>query len=172
MNMKPDGLLLTLLLVLMLGHGSAKHVQPPSTPASPVDQADPSNRQAVWTGQLAAAEKKWATAGVVSYDFTLRVRCFCVGDLLEPHTIQVVKGIPAPLTARSPGTRERLVQLDTVDELFFVARDWVRRLPFKLTLAFDENLGYPTLIDVNPRQMTFDEEVTYLLSDFVVTGRR
>jgi hypothetical protein len=107
----PCGLLLTLLPFLVLGQGRVKQVPPAPTPAPPVEQADPSGRQALWTEQLGAAEKKWAASGVVSYNFTLRVQCFCVGDLLEPHVIRVAQGVATPLTDRSPCTRERLTRI-------------------------------------------------------------
>lgn len=39
--------------------------------------------------QLASAQARWAAAGLASYDFDVRVSCFCVAASFGPVTISV-----------------------------------------------------------------------------------
>jgi hypothetical protein len=56
--------------------------------------------------------------------------------------------------------------------LFAIARTAIDRRAFRLTLAFDPQFGVPTLIDVDYQEMTADDELRIVVSDFKVAGAR
>jgi hypothetical protein len=130
------------------------------------------NRQAEWREKLAAAETLWAAAKVEAYQYTIRVLCFCPQEITRPNIILVAGGIGRLQVPSGAAVSTFLEQYNTVDKLFAIARTAIDRRAFRLTLAFDPQFGVPTLIDVDYQEMTADDELRIVVSDFKVAGAR
>ena len=113
--------------------------------------------------QLALHQALWQQKGPASYVITVEQQCFCPGAEYE---ITVTNGIVSKVTHDGAPVRPAEVQglPKTVPELFAV----VAGLPAEaaVTVSYDEQLGYPTHISVDPIPNALDDESTIVVHGF------
>jgi len=122
--------------------------------------------------RLAEAQKTWEASKPRSYEFTIEVRCFCVGISKTPPSFRVVDGSPSPLGELDPEAQQFYKSHNTVEKLF-AAVD--RSLPpyggTKSTVQYDGTLGFPLVADLDPRPESIDDELYFRVTAFRVIAK-
>ena len=137
--------------------------------AAPVQQPD-------WLGDLAKAEALWKSQRPRSYEMTVDVLCpgLCYPLPKVPPVFQVVgdqsKQIGGGvIDARSLRTYDTA---NTVEKLFDTVRQIATGKPYRLSVAYDPKLGYPTSMSWDRHQTISDDELTIRVTTFKVLGER
>lgn len=111
-------------------------------------------------------EQVWKKAKIRSYEFLLRINCYCSPETIGPHRIQVkadtifaVNGIPYD-RAKS------YVILKTIPELFQFIRESDARTPFRKSVLYDSTYGFPTSLYYDFDERIADEEIGYIITEF------
>jgi Family of unknown function (DUF6174) len=117
-------------------------------------------------GQLAAAEATWKRAPLRSYEYTLHYGAFVVNAGCESRTIwtRVVNGA----VMRAVGCQSLRSDYSSVPLLFQFLRDTLAKHPDKVEVTFDETLGYPVRVFVDPDANIADDEFHFEVTDFKV----
>ena len=123
--------------------------------------------------QLALAEAKWSANTPKTYEFTLKIICFCApappGS--EPIVFRVNNGAGSRaglLRTRSP---EDLEKYSTVEKQFAFIRAALREQPYRVEIEYDPVLGYPRRVYIDPRQYTADEEYGFAIEAFTALSQ-
>ncbi|MGB2712590.1 MAG: DUF6174 domain-containing protein [Vicinamibacterales bacterium] len=119
--------------------------------------------------RLAEAQKTWEASKPRSYEFTIEVRCFCVGISKTPPSFRVVDGSPSPLGELDPEGQHFYKTRNTIEKLF-AAID--RSLPpygeTESTVQYDGALGFPQVADLDPQRESIDDELYFRVTGFRV----
>ena len=124
--------------------------------------------------QLARAESKWLASKPDAYEFRFQYAC---NDLIpsppggvQPWVFQV-KGRQSTLVADVTATvRAKLEQYETVEKQFaFIRTAWESR-PHAVSVTYDQRLGYPTRVCVDPT-LVIDDEFGFLITDLHATSK-
>ena len=114
--------------------------------------------------QLAKAESRWAAAGPVSYDFDVQVSCFCVASSFGTVTVSVRNHQVVSLVRTDSGTAVDSIYFEnvlTVDRMFAAEQRYLDAKPASFRADYDANLGYPTLVSVDPNASVADDEYSF-----------
>jgi hypothetical protein len=112
---------------------------------------------------LNGARERWEARRLASYRFELQRSCFCEPEAVAPLRITVAGNtIVETLDVRTgqgrPGRSEFAL---TVDELFDVVEDAIRRRAHHLLVRYHPEYGYPTHVAIDYDRMMVDEEVQF-----------
>ena len=109
--------------------------------------------------RIARNRAKWAEAGIDTYRITLSYGCFCNFGNGDPVTVRVVDGkvVEATVNGKPVKPRERRGFPMTVEALFDHA-EAAKASADSFEFAFDRELGYPTMIDVDQIRDADDDE--------------
>ena len=112
------------------------------------------------------AVRRWNQANLDDYSFEYRYECFCPSYGLALITVEdgVVTSsewIDGPIDDVRPDPPEH-----TIEELFAMTRDGLRRRPDHMTSAYDEAIGYPSDIHFDFEENTADEEWGFIVRNF------
>ena len=103
---------------------------------------------------LAEARALWAAKGPASYQMTLQTLCFC--GLIEPIRVTVLDGVV------QPGADGALSIDDILDQAASIGPEG--RI---VELRVDRATGVPTYVDLDFVTIMADDEMTYVITDFV-----
>lgn len=125
-----------------------------------------------WADRRAELEHSrvvWASTGVETYRYRLRRLCFCpgAGELI----IGVEGGVVVEARDAStdePVPQEVLQYLETVEDLFDVIEWAIEREADRFQATYHPTLGYPTVIDLDPRREAIDDELYLEAGDLAV----
>ena len=117
-----------------------------------------------WADRQAALDANravWEAAAITSYTYQLRRLCYCglAGDLIvtvEDQAVVVVErldGGAVPVNERQ--------HVESIDDLFAIVQDAIDDRAFRFAVEYDDELGYPTVVDLDPIKNAIDEEVRY-----------
>jgi hypothetical protein len=107
--------------------------------------------------RLTRAELQWASSRISSYDFSVRVGCFC-RSIPFILTFQVRHGISfAP--DLEPEARERVRAFESIDALFEVLREALARDSAYFEVEYHPSLGYPMRAALEGSHMIRDDEL-------------
>ena len=110
-------------------------------------------------GDLEAAEDRWAASGVSSYELEVRLTCLCPPDVAGPFDITVSDDEIAEVQyegAVIEPTDATPKMAFTVEGLFGIVRENLSA--DALSVTYDDELGYPTLIDIDQDSDAVDDE--------------
>jgi hypothetical protein len=127
-----------------------------------------SDTTGVTENSLISHRALWEAAGLSSYQYEYRKQCECPPEALRPVLIEVragsvtqVRFLDNLLTAES-----LLAQgYPTIDDLFDYIDEVSQTNVASLVVTYDSMLGYPTLISVDFRRDTADDEFTVRTSN-------
>jgi hypothetical protein len=110
--------------------------------------------------QFVLNRAKWDAKGPNTYAFEYqRSSCECLPEMVQRVRITVVNGEVTTVTSvptGEPVTRPAF-QI-TIDSLFAYLANTLQQDPYRMTIAYDAVLGYPTAVFVDyDRQMVDDE---------------
>jgi hypothetical protein len=118
---------------------------------------------------LDEARQLWRESGVVDYEVTAQMTCYCPQDLVQPIRLAVEggkvvssEGLEQPLENLTREGAQRL----TVEGLFRFVAEAERREAQTLEVTYDPRYGFPTFINYDGHEMIADDERQYRLSDF------
>lgn len=112
-------------------------------------------------GELAAAEDRWAASGVSSYDLEVRLTCLCPPDVAGPFEVSVSDREIVDISyggEQIEPTGGTPTMAFTVEGLFGIVED--NLAADALTVTYDDELGYPTWIDIDEDLDVVDDEWT------------
>jgi hypothetical protein len=117
--------------------------------------------------ELDANRAVWEAAGITSYTYELRRLCYCVlaGDLTVTVADRAVVAVERADGGPIPASERHHVE--TIEDLFAIIQDAIDERAFRYAVEFDAELGYPTVVDLDPIRNVVDEEVRYEASDLV-----
>ena len=119
--------------------------------------------------ELSLAKEKWENKNFNNYEYTLEVSCYCFND--GPNDIEIKNNDLFKVNGKSV-TLEQLQNeywdVKTIEELFNIIDSKLEDNPFRYTLKFDENYGFPIDIYFDMEEMIADEEIGYKISYFKI----
>ncbi len=132
--------------------------------------AKPDHRVA--SRKLKAAEALWKRKQPVHYAYQLQRSCFCPPEYTQPIAIRVFKGKIQQVTLQSgqPLPADRKAEAKTINQLFGIIRDAIKREAASVEVKYDAQYGFPSSISIDLEKMMADEEVYYSVSGFQVAS--
>ena len=128
--------------------------------------------------QLARAESRWLANKPDVYEFRFEYGC---NGLIppqpnpplpgaQPWMFQVKGGRSTLMADVTAPVRAKMEQYETVEKQFaFIRTAWGSR-PHAVSVTYDQRLGYPTRVCVDPTLAT-DDEFGFVITDFRATFR-
>ena len=117
---------------------------------------------------LARHRDLWAGQGVASYQYQLKVNCFCPPEVTDQVIVVVRDGVSEVTYVANgePADSKHFGKYDTVGELFSVIDDALTRKPGEISITYDESLGFPASIRIDFVKQAADDEIAYTVSEF------
>ncbi|MEN8614257.1 DUF6174 domain-containing protein [Dehalogenimonas sp. THU2] len=112
---------------------------------------------------------KWEQAAIASYDFQLRIGCFCPPDNTRPVDIEVEDGVAISIEYTDEPktvTTDFFQRADTIEKLFDIIQDAINTEADSLLVEYDATYGHPTSITIDPIKLAVDEEIAYFVEAF------
>jgi hypothetical protein len=125
-----------------------------------------------WERDLAEAEARWQAAAPANYHFSLVRTCGCVANQTRPVTVTVSNGAFASLVFADSvgGTADTTLfrQYLTVDRYFALLHEVVASGPYTFSATYNQSLGFPLSITVDPERMVLGDEFLVEIYAFTV----
>lgn len=130
---------------------------PPSTAPTPAGTEAPTPEPTKRTA-LSRHRDRWAATGIESYRMTLSYGCFCEFGDGRPIRLHVVNGELADASSEGTALKRRDLRgfPVTVEDLFDLIA--AQRKADRLEVTYDQELGYPTAIDIDAVANADDDE--------------
>ena len=123
--------------------------------------------------ELALAEAEWSTNKPKTYEFTLKIICFCApappGS--EPIVFRVNNGAGSRVGSLRTRSPEDLEKYGTVEKQFAFIRAALREQPYRVEIEYDPVLGYPRRVYIDPKPYTADEEYGFAIEAFIALSQ-
>ena len=117
---------------------------------------------------LQEQEKKWKKQGIIDYEFTSQISCFCQSDYTLPKAISVKNDEIQSINGVAYANLEYENHM-TIDELFDYIEDHQNKNPVIENLEFDSVYGFPSYIYFDISEMIADDEIGYTITNFIPT---
>lgn len=122
--------------------------------------------------QLQINRRKWQSKEIKNYKFHFNWICFC-GLRGRPFIITVrdgkVEDVRYAEGEQRPIEPEHLERFKTtVDELFDLVQQAIKRKAYRINVSYDPELGYPKLAFIDYHRNIVDEELGFRIENFVV----
>ena len=115
--------------------------------------------------ELSMNKSKWDRRNISSYEFTLRINCFCPRERTGPHLIKVINDEIVSVN-NLPYDPDKTGELYTIDQLFNFVEVSIDSNPYLKTIEFNPRYGYPQNVFFDFQKYMADEEIGYQVSDF------
>jgi len=112
----------------------------------------------------------WEALNLRSYDYTLRISCYCLDEVTSPVRVQVRAGGIASLSYvhnGEPVAEAYQGSFPTIDGLFAKLRDAFDSGADSVSVEYDSALHFPRAISIDYVLEMADDEIGYAASDFV-----
>lgn len=120
---------------------------------------------------LAESRELWDAAGLAAYEYELTLDCFCPPAVTGPFHVSVVAGRSvevARIDSDDDSVALEEVLDGTIEAMFqFVESNADADL---IEVKYDEVLGYPITVIVDPSEEVLDDEISIEVVDFVQVG--
>tara|TARA_B100000768_G_scaffold154926_1_gene151785 strand:+ start:653 stop:1099 length:447 start_codon:yes stop_codon:yes gene_type:complete len=117
---------------------------------------------------LQEQEKKWKKQGIIDYEFTSQISCFCQSDYTLPKAISVKNDEIQSINGVAYANLEYENHM-TIDELFDYIEDHQNKNPVIENLEFDSVYGFPSYIYFDISEVIADDEISYTITNFIPT---
>lgn len=115
--------------------------------------------------ELSMNKSKWDRRNISSYEFTLRINCFCPQERTGPHLIKVINDEIVSVN-NLPYDPDKTGELYTIDQLFNFVEISIDSNPYLKTIEFNPIYGYPQNVFFDFQKYMADEEIGYQVSNF------
>jgi hypothetical protein len=114
-------------------------------------------------------KQQWEDLGIRDYQFQYLVSCFCGFNGPNPALITVRDGAVIKVEPVGGGApvMASLDKWPTIDSLFVVISRASVTNPDELDVEYDDTYHYPRKIEIDYREMTADDEITYSVDKFI-----
>lgn len=114
----------------------------------------------------------WEERSIESYRFRMKRTCFCEPHRILSATVTVTNGTvvnveDAMSSGGLPEPNPDMAEFKSVEELFDLIIQSSGEAELVLA-AYDETLGYPNYVEIDPDVLGIDEEIRYEVSDLEV----
>ena len=113
-------------------------------------------------------EQKWKKQGIIDYEFTSQISCFCQTDYTLPKTIVVKSNEILSVNGVDCADLEYETH-KTIDEFFDYIEERQNQNPVIENLEFDSIYGFPSYIYFDISEMIADDEIGYTITNFIPT---
>jgi hypothetical protein len=113
---------------------------------------------------------RWNNLEISDYGYTIQVLCFCEQGYVSPKAIQVQNNTIVSVAVLETGVVSQFTNYDTVENLFVGIQGAIEGFASRITVNYDETLGYPTLVSINPDLRMADAGTDVTISDLVQTN--
>ena len=113
-------------------------------------------------------EQKWKKQGIIDYEFTSQISCFCQTDYTLPKTIVVKSNEILSVNGVDYADLEYETHM-IFDEFFDYIEDCQNQNPIIENLEFDSIYGFPSYIYFDISEMIADDEIGYIITNFIPT---
>lgn len=113
----------------------------------------------------------WNETGVLDYDYTVQIGCFCEPGSTTPKRVNVIDGEIVNITDIETGNDEGTDFWSvSMMDLFENVQRAIDNKYYRIDVIYDTTYGFVARLytDVDPRMV--DEEIGYTVSDFVAVG--
>jgi hypothetical protein len=110
---------------------------------------------------------RWNNLEISDYGYTIQVLCFCEQGYVSPKAIQVQNDAIVSVALLETGVASQFTNYDTVEDLFVEIQGAIDDFASTITVHYDETLGYPTLVSINPDLRMADAATDVTISDLV-----
>jgi len=114
--------------------------------------------------EIATHEKTWSFLGFDSYSYRFRWECFCPQEFIRTVDILVVHGRIAAITDATTGDlidKNSYTRYRTIEGLFDFVREATDSGADRVTVTYDDQLGYPVTAYVDFQEAAADEEMGF-----------
>lgn len=118
---------------------------------------------------LARARQRWEAGRPAAYDYTLRISCFCGGEITQPVVIVVRDNTVESRKYADTGeivSEQWNSSFPSIDGLFDLVTSANARNAASLVAAYDASLGYPMSISIDYVANVADDEIAYTVTSF------
>ncbi len=119
--------------------------------------------------RVTAQRTVWTNQQVRSYTFTIERQCFCPEEYRGPFNVVVVESAATLVTYQGGVAKaDSLANLPKTMEAAFDLI--VANAASEPDVVYDDRFGFPLRIALDPMKNAIDDEVTYVISNFHVSG--
>jgi uncharacterized protein DUF6174 len=115
---------------------------------------------------LTNAEALWRSKKPKSYEFTIQVRCYCVGLSEAPPSFRVTESGSIAVSELDRVAFDAYDRYNTIEKLFAAIRRTLNFGRYKVAVQYDSDLGYPVVADLDPRRDAADDELFFRVTKF------
>tara|TARA_R110002073_G_scaffold14998_1_gene60129 strand:- start:53022 stop:53477 length:456 start_codon:yes stop_codon:yes gene_type:complete len=122
--------------------------------------------------EFVKAIEKWQSFGYENYMITERISCYCYGVLVKDVFVQ--NGVKEKVEFDESMLPEGQTYEDvfnhskTIEDAFLFIDNLLKQNPDGLTIEYDAEYGFPTVISIDYNFNMVDDEVAYLYNNFVI----
>ena len=119
--------------------------------------------------RVTAQRTVWKNQQIRSYTFTIERQCFCPEEFRGPFGVVVVEGVATLVTYQGGvAVADRVANLPkTMDAVFDLI---VANASTEPDVVYDDRFGFALRIALDPMKNAIDDETTFVISGFHVTG--
>ena len=126
------------------------------------------NTEVISEDEVQLQEQKWKKQGIIDYEFTSQISCFCQTDYTLPKTIVVKSNEILSVNGVDYAGLEYETH-KTIDEFFDYIKERQNQNPVIENLDFDSIYGFPSYIYFDISEMIADDEIGYIITNFIPT---
>ena len=115
--------------------------------------------------ELVFNTQKWGKMNLTSYEFTLKIICFCTIERVGPHLVKVVDNKVISVD-NQPYDENKHGTILTIDELHKFIETSISKNPYKYSVKYNEEYGFPNDVFFDFSDQIADEEIGYMITDF------
>lgn len=118
---------------------------------------------------LSQNQARWSAAQLAHYRYTFEASCFCPPDFVRPIVIEVRQGALVAARYRDDGTPVRpeiVAEYATIDQLFTLLQNAYGQRGSRLSVQYDQELGYPTSAGIDYIPDAVDDEFAFTVDSF------
>jgi len=119
--------------------------------------------------ELDLHQRQWARQDIASYRYQLKVRCFCPTEVTDPVVVEVKDRTASSVVYAASGQAAEsryFERYDTMDEVFLVIDDALKRGAEEISVTYDETVGFPASIYIDFVKQAVDDEIAYEVTEF------
>ena len=126
------------------------------------------NTEVISEDEVQLQEQKWKKQGIIDYEFTSQISCFCQTDYTLPKTIVVKSNEILSVNGVDCADLEYETH-KTIDEFFDYIEERQNQNPVIENLEFDSIYGFPSYTYFDISEMIADDEIGYTITNFTPT---
>lgn len=105
---------------------------------------------------------------LASYAYTLEQQCYCPLPAKSRVYIENNKVFAVKDLSTNRWLDKEISRFKTVNQLFDFIDNNISKKPDNLHVVLDKHLGFPKLVEINPRYRIADDEISFRISEVML----